>query len=532
MLLLVAAAAGIWLLINPPQVNDFKCRDFTPGLQDPIKPTLVNGTDEKTYDVIVIGAGVAGLEAAHELDSEGKKVVVLEARDRVGGRLWTDHYSDYALDMGGSWIHGLNANSDGLENPIYKIATTNNIIVKKTNATEINYDSSGKLVDDDSFNEYHNKYEQFVSEEEERTIPHTWKTTTVEDVMNKFGTFKNLNETELAKLRHVIEGNIDMELGTSSNETSLENILWASGTFREDTETEVIFPEGYNQIVNCLAGGLDIRHANVTKVNYAKHPIVVSTDKEGDFKAKYVVSTLPVEVLKNNAVDFSPPFLENKTNAINNLRMGTMDKVYLIFNKTKDPFWNTDKTWINRISYDKREDGTYDTSWKYFFNMHKYTGQPILLAFNTADSAVKLENEDDDSIKRQVTEVLRKMYPNKTIPEPEKIVRTKWAEDPLSRGSYSFIGVGGSLSDIDELAKPIDNKLFFAGEATSPYYYGSVHAAYITGYRAAQEILKLENNVDSPREQLEHGIYAADVICPKGFSVSDEESSKTECILE
>jgi hypothetical protein len=404
----------------------------------------------------------------------------------------------------------------------------NNINVIKTDATEELFDSSGHRVG--PLTSYQEKYDEIMEKKYIGSDPDECKTTSIEDVMNEFGAFEGMTETERAKFRYIIEKNIDMEMAANSNEVSFENMQGSTGYFYDDVDNEAIFPEGYNQIPNCLAGGLDIRHATVIAVNYTKQPIVISTNK-GDFKTKYVVSTLPIGVLRNNIVEFFPPLDADKKKAINNLVMATMDKVYLIFNDTKVPFWSTDKDWIGRISYDVEEDGTHGTAWKSFLNLHKYTGKPILLAFNTADSAIKLEKKDDDTIKKEITKVLREMYKDPTIQEPE-IVRTKWAEEPLSGGSYPFIAKGGSLSDIYELAKSIDDKLFFAGDATSPYYYGSVHAAYITGYRSAQEILKIEDNVDSPHEQLEHGIGRDDIICPNGFTlISFEESPEPECML-
>jgi hypothetical protein len=93
---------------------------------------------------------------------------------------------------------------------------------------------------------------------------------------------------------------------------------------------------------------------------------------------------------------------------------------------------------------------------------------------------------------------------------------TKWASDPLAGGSYTIVPINGSLDDFDKIAEPIGNRLFFAGEATNKYYYGTVHGAYISGYRASQEVLKViddKNKLDSAREQLEHGIKRWDIIC-------------------
>jgi hypothetical protein len=150
------------------------------------------------------------------------------------------------------------------------------------------------------------------------------------------------------------------------------------------------------------------------------------------------------------------------------------------------------------------------------------------LAFNTGSSAVELEKKSDDEIIDEVTCVLRHLYNDQYVPEPANFIRTKWAMDPLSGGSYSFIPINSSLDDFDELAKPVNDKLFFAGEATNKYYYATVHGAYISGYQAAEKILQLENKfVDSERQQLEHGIKSWDVICSNGQVLVEETSADT-----
>lgn len=520
--------------------DDFKCRDFTPGLQDPIKPADI-GPDQKTHDVIVIGAGVAGLEAAHQLDSEGMDVVVLEAQDRIGGRVHTVNHDGTALDLGGSWIAGLNI-SGGLENPIYRIAIANHISVMKDGGShEQLYDSSGRKVDVKSLDEYYHKHDKIVGKKIDDSNYDEMHGLSIEDVMNQYpDILGDINgKGNLAKYRYVMEWTYDMDQGANTTEISFGGTYlreFLGEYFNDDSDNQAIFSYGYNQIANCLAGGLDIRRATVTKVNYEDQPVIISTDK-GDFKSNYVVSTLPLYVLQQKTVEFHPDFTDSeKGKAIRNLGMNTFEKVYLIFNDTgEEPFWVTEDNtdWSNRIVY-ARDDGTYDTidkNWKFFFNLYKYTHKPILLAFNTGNSAAALEPKSDDTIKKEVTEVLRKMYRDPTIPEPEDIVRTTWATDPIFGGSYSFVPVGGSNDDFEKLAKSIDDKLFFAGEATSKYYYGMVHGAYISGYRAAEEILKLEDKVDSPLEQLEHGIKSMDIICANGFRLIDKESAETvKCI--
>ncbi|MBM2820051.1 MAG: monoamine oxidase, partial [Nitrosarchaeum sp.] len=517
---------------------DFQCPAFVPGLQDPIKPENVIDSDkEKTYDVIVIGAGIAGLEAANELDFEGMDdVMVLETRDRIGGRVNTITDNGTALDLGASWIHGVSMaydsegnvigynNTNPNQNPIYKIAHYNNIIVTTTDGSTVLRYPSGAVEYSELFYQMISDFETYYEKMTSNRPDHNY---TFENVLKEFKAADPICKGNPEMCTFAITSDYEMELGGDIDYIPAESI--GSSQYFNNWEDEVIFPNGYNQIANCLAEGLNIKRATVTKINYAISPIEISTDM-GIFKATHVVSTIPLGVLKENMTElFDPPFEQNKTNSINNLKMGTLDKTYLIFDKEevmKDPYWDElNQEWA--IRGDDWE--PYDSSWRFFVDFHMFTDKPIILAFNVGSTAERLEHETDETIKQQIMEALRKTYPYSTIPDPVKIIRTSWATDPLSFGTYSFIPVTGTTSDIDELAKPVDDKLFFAGESTSTRYYGTVHGAYISGYKAAQEILNLNNNVDTIREQLDHGIHKDD-ICEKEQMLDDEFSEDPKCI--
>ena len=275
-----------------------------------------------------------------------------------------------------------------------------------------------------------------------------------------------------------------------------------------DDYNEVIFPRGYMQIADCLASELSIKHANVTKIDYSSKPVVVITENGERFEADYVVSTIPLGVLQNNENLFNPKLSEdeNKKQALENLGMGTMDKMYLIFDNA---FWDKkqynpgdNNTYIHRVVYPGEKS---TKSWKFFLNVNTFFKESILLAFHTGSTAKIMDGKDDDELEKESQQILQKMFPNSKVNEP-KIVRTQWTEDPWSLGSYSFVKTSGSSDDFDRLAEPLEDKVFFAGEATVRCSFGTVHGAYTSGYRAAREILALEDNIDSEEEQLRHGI--------------------------
>lgn len=517
--------------------DDFKCDgDFTPGLQNPLSPKPVTFSDQRDYDVVVIGAGVSGLEAANELKMEGKNVVILEGRDRIGGRIYTEIHNGVSYDIGGSWIHGLEGlttDTKKVTNPIYRITQENGIALIQTynktveDATDTSsygsegyerfFDSSGHKIDIDSQRQYYmidkqdDIKDKWIEMRESKTSDIDPKR--LDKVLREYES-KNKNFIDSDIYWHLAEWRFEQEAIGDINQLSSEHLKLEQYFYNDPTEG--IFPEGYTQIANCLAGELRILHANVTEIDYTHEPVTVTTANNEKFTAKRVISTIPLGVLQKNDALFKPKLFENshKKDALKNLGMGTMDKVYLIFDVA---FWDSEEhmpgkfnAYIHRVAKAGDEE---DKPWKFFLNLHTYTGKPVLIAFHTGSTAIKLENKTDEELAVEAKQVLEKMFPTSKsqILEP-KVVRTKWAKDPLSFGSYSFLAVTGTADDFDKLREPIDNKLFFAGEATERCSFGTVHGAYTSGYRAAQEILALDGNIDAPSEQIAHGIEEWDIV--------------------
>ena len=511
----------------------------TPCTSDLPTPQPVTASDlDKTYDVIIIGAGVSGLEAAHQLHLKGiDNVVILEKNDRIGGRVWSVDYNGTCIEKGASWIHGLN-NDSAIHNPLYEITLDKKMNTVKTDAESVIVrDSNGT-----SYTDFHdtswNYYENFtnfadVTKNSNESLSKSNMKNLVDRYYDEHN--KNWSKMERSMFDYSIFWNQEFDQAADLDNISTDS-LYVNQYFEGDENNEVIFTNGYDQIVKFLSEGLEnkIKHATVTNVDYSKQPVLVTAD-QNTFKGKYVISTLSLGVMKNHTVKFYPNFedaddqtIQKKAQAINILKNGTMDKYYLIFNKT-EPFWIHDDAydWINRIP-----DNSSDRSWLTFLNLHKYTGKPILLAFNMGDSAIKLENKNDSVIKEEVTAILEKMY-DQNISEPY-IIRTSHAKDPSFYGAYSFVSAGGEKNDFQDLAAPINQRLFFAGEATTFQYMGTVHGAYISGYTAAQEIMALEGNADPPLTQLKNGVTPEDIVCKKDYKlwgkIIDEEFTNPICV--
>jgi monoamine oxidase len=451
-----------------------KKKDLTSTEIGDDRAIALGANKENKTSIIVIGAGVAGISAASSLREKGYKVIVLEGRKRIGGRVWTDRtWKDNSLDMGASWIHGTKGN------PITELVQKFNIPTAKTNYDSSQlYDQNGKPVSDALEEKIEKRFETILEKVKRYRLQldkSEGKDVSLQNAFDREIAKLNLSPIELQQLNYSINAVIEHDYAADASDLSLlswdEDERFGGG--------DVLFPNGYDQIVNNLAQGLDIRlNQAVKKIEYNNQGVKVTTNNGAIFNADKVIITLPLGVLKKGTVQFSPPLPENKQAAIKVLGMGILNKVYLRFPKV---FWEKEPHLLGYISPNQGE-------WAEILNIYKYTGQPILLAFNAGDYAWKLEKLSDKQIVDEAIKVLRKIYGN-NIPNPEASLITRWGQDPFSFGSYSHINVGASSEDYKTLAAPVNNKLFFAGEATSHQHPGTVHGAFLSGQREANRII-------------------------------------------
>jgi len=190
-----------------------------------------------------------------------------------------------------------------------------------------------------------------------------------------------------------------------------------------------------------------------------------------------VLVTLPLGVLQAGSVRFTPVLPSAKQEAINKLGMGVLNKCYLRF---AEAFWPEDVDWLEYIPTKRGE----WTEWVSFTQAAKW---PILLGFNAADHGREIEALSDPQIVSSAMQTLRTIF-GADIPDPVDYQITRWASDPFALGSYSFNPVGTNPRMRTTLARPINNRLFFAGEATEQNHFSTAHGAYLSGLRAAKEM--------------------------------------------
>ncbi len=250
------------------------------------------------------------------------------------------------------------------------------------------------------------------------------------------------------------------------------------------------FPDGLSAIPEYLAEGLDVRLSTpVSAVSYDSEGAVVSTESGEDFAADRVIVTVSLGVLKAGDISFDPPLPSTNTDAIERLGMGLMDKVWLIF---PEVFWDPD---IDFKGFLSEPQGQF-ASWNYY-------GGNALMVWHAGGNATTLEYQSDDEIIAGAMDTLRIMYGD-DIPDPTETLIARFdvdAVDAISgatprstyiKGAYSYLALGSTPDDRSDIAAPVMDRIFFAGEHTNPDHPALLQGAYDSGIREANNIVDLQ----------------------------------------
>lgn len=429
------------------------------------------------FDTVVIGAGVSGLTAARLLTQAGRRVVVLEARDRIGGRVHTDRRDGLATDLGASWIHGINHSS------VYAAAVAFGMRM-------VEFTVGGYQPDSRPIAYYGPDGRRLTDAAAQRFVDdiHAVDATLLGVVADSDpdASYRDVTESAIAaqgwdderaqRVREYMEHRSEEQYGTWIDH------LAAHGLDDDVVDgEEVVFPDGYDRLPAALAEGLDVRLEHIaSRVKWSAGGVVVTTDN-GAFAAADAVVTVPVGVLQSGAFAFEPPLPEPVSGALGRLKMNAFEKVFLRF-PTK--FWDDDV-------YAVRQQGVEGIWWHSWYDLTALHGTPTLLTFAAGPAAVETRDWDEHRFVESVLAQLRRLYGG-LVEEPTRVDITGWQDDPFARGSYAYMTVGSTTSDHDDLATPIGGILHIAGEATWTDDPATVTAAMCSGHRAASNILQRE----------------------------------------
>ncbi len=432
-------------------------------------PTLIascgkegNNIKQNGKTVIVIGAGIAGLGAAQKLKQKGFTVVVLEAQEKAGGRIRTDRTLGLPFDEGASWIH----EPEG--NPIVDLASQAGATTFLTDDDSvIVYDMNGSAYSDSVLTNSEDQFNKAMQAVQDAGS----LTQSFAAIFASLYPERSNNRLWKYMLSAFLEFNTGADISKLSSKYFDDDEHFAG--------RDVIISNGYDKVTDFLVTGLDIRlSTRVSAIDYTGSKVKVTANGsiiEGD----YVIVSVPLGVLKNNAISFTPELPADKIAAIKKTNMGNVNKFLLVWNT---PFWNPD---LQYIGFTPETKGKFN----YFLNVKRFTTTNALMTFAFGDYATLTESMADDDIIYEIVGHLKSIYGN--IPNPTNMLRTKWGENINSFGAYSYATNGTTTEDFDTLAKEVNNKIFFAGEHTNRSYRGTVHGAYLSGIREADKIIDL-----------------------------------------
>jgi len=432
----------------------------------------VNAMPQTKKRIVVIGAGLAGLAAARELQQHGHEVVVVEARERIGGRIWTSHqWRDMPLDLGATWIHGVKGN------PLTALADA--IQATRLNTSyerSMTYNSQGKPLSDAEekhLDALRDSVSSALEKAQDRDADATIRQV-IEPLLRRYDT----SSEAYRLINFILSGEIEQEYAGSASKLSAH---WydSANAFKGG---DVLFAQGFEVMTQFLASKLHIELNQVVEAIHWQQaqpsPVRVVTQKT-EYVADAVVVTLPLGVLKAGRVRFTPALPAAKRDAIAKLDMGVLNKCYLRF---QEVFWPDEVDWLEYVAPKHGE-------WTEWVSFKRAAKMPILLGFNAADRGRAIESWTDQQIIASAMQTLRAIY-GANIPDPIDYQITRWATDTFALGAYSYTPLGATPQTRTALAAALDNQVFFAGEASDKNYFGTAHGAYLSGLRAAEEILQ------------------------------------------
>ncbi len=419
---------------------------------------------QKAKSILIIGAGIAGLSAARTLQEKGyQNIKILEARDRIGGRIWTNQDLGLAIDLGASWIHGNHP-----DNPIMQLAKKLMVNTFELDEEEtVVFNAKGKEYTDKKLFSKSKAYAKLLDKIEEKGEENK----SIKDLILK------LKPKALEDPLMLFFLSSDLEFDFGNDIDRLCSLHYESD---EEFEGEnLMITHGYRKILDYLAKDLTIELGQkVRRINYGDDRVVVKTMKDR-YVADYVICTVPLGVLKANSIHFIPELPAVKKTVLDRMEMGNLNKVVLTFKKS---FWHRE---MHYLAITPKEKGRYN----YFLNYKKINAHPTLMTFAFGHFAKEMEHHSDEKVVEAVMKHLKVMY-GADISQPVEILRSGWTQDPFSLGAYSAAVVGMEEFDFETVAHNLQNKVFFAGEHTSQSYRGTVHGAYLSGQEVAEEVLE------------------------------------------
>ncbi|MEE6176203.1 FAD-dependent oxidoreductase [Mycobacterium sp. 050134] len=413
-----------------------------------------------TESVLVVGAGMAGLSAARNLADAGWPVRLIEARDRIGGRVHTDRGWGVPLDMGASWIHG------AAGNPLVELATR-----ARAQFVPTDYYGWARLAVDPRLQplDYDKKtWRRFVERARDQADG-----ASLAAAVDAAADDAELSGSDRAQLAFYLTTEIEDEY--AANADQLSALTFDQGTYYGGDQD--VITDGYDALPKLLADGLQIAlNCPVTAVVRRGDSVIVRAAGRS-FEGPAAIVTLPLGVLKSGAVMFDPPLPDTHVRAVNALGSGVLSKSYFRLNRRT---WQAENAFYEYL-------GAEPGLWSQWFALPVAAG-PIVLAFNAGDRGRTVEASSQHDLMAGALPVIRQLFGDDV--SPVEVRTSGWAADPFARGAYSFHTPGSGLDDRRRLQEPIGDRLFLAGEAVGIDNPATVTGAVASGRHAAGQVMR------------------------------------------
>lgn len=400
-------------------------------------------------DIAVIGAGPAGVAAARALRGRGLAVAVLEARDRVGGRAFTLQAAGFPLDMGCGWLHSAD------ENPLAALVEPQGLTLDRTPPPW-----------------------------ERQAFDHEMTPAEQAEFRAAFAAFEARLEEAAARGEEgpasaLFEPGCRWNPRMDAISGALNGARFAEVSIRDyaayrDTDVNWRVVEGYGTLIARLGSGLPVAiGCPVSRIDRSGSVLRLETAR-GVVEARAAIVTAPTDLIAAGALRFDPP-LPDLVEAAADLPLGLASKLHLAVTGAED-FPPDSQLW-----------GRNDTAETGGYHLRPF-GRPMIEAWFSADLARALEAEGEAAFAAFAADELANLLGSNMRRRLEPVAVSMWGADPWSRGAYSHARPGAGDARA-RLARPVENRLFLAGEATSPDFYGTTHGAWLEGERAARQAL-------------------------------------------
>lgn len=400
-------------------------------------------------EVVIVGGGAAGIAAARRLTDAGVGCLIVEARDRLGGRGWTAGYSGHAIDLGCGWLHSAD------RNPWTGIAERLGLTIDKSRppwmrpSLEAGFSLAEQRAYFDAMNAFFDRLAAAAQKQSDRPASE----------MLEFGNRWN---------------GLIGAVGTYISGGELADVSVYDFDNYADTEVNWRVLEGYGATMQGHAHGVPVAlDTAVTRIDHSGQRIRIETTR-GAIVADRVIVTLPSNVIAETE-DLFAPRLPDKTEAAAGLPLGLADKLFVALDRADE------------FPPESRLFGRTDTSATASYNLRPL-GRPLIECYFGGSFARDLEADGADAFyavaRSDLTRLLGGDFAKRLTQGPMHC----WGTDPFARGSYSY-AKPGQVKCRASLATPVDGRIFFAGEACSTHDFSTAHGAYLTGVAAAEAAL-------------------------------------------